>query len=108
MENLKFDTSPHHNDFISEGGKVWDCLKGVAEANHSVPHTLQVLNAAKKAGVRVFYALHSSIPSRRLRDLEVRCSYSESSLVAKDLRIRQRGAARSVASSNLDPVTCGP
>jgi hypothetical protein len=23
-----------YNDFISEGGKIWDRIKGVAEANH--------------------------------------------------------------------------
>jgi ureidoacrylate peracid hydrolase len=47
-----------YNDFISEGGKVWDRLKTVAEANNCVPNMLQVLNAARKAGLRVFYALH--------------------------------------------------
>ena len=47
-----------YNDFISEGGKRWDRLKAVAEANSCVPHMLQVLNAARKAGLRVFYALH--------------------------------------------------
>jgi ureidoacrylate peracid hydrolase len=47
-----------YNDFISEGGKVWDRLKSVAEANQCVPHMLQALNAARQAGVRVFYALH--------------------------------------------------
>ena len=47
-----------YNDFISEGGKVWDRLKAVAEANSCVPHMLQVLNAARKVGLRVFYALH--------------------------------------------------
>jgi ureidoacrylate peracid hydrolase len=47
-----------YNDFISEGGKVWDRLKAVAEANNCVPHMLQVLNAARRAGLRVFYALH--------------------------------------------------
>ncbi|MGZ6154580.1 MAG: isochorismatase family cysteine hydrolase [Gemmatimonadaceae bacterium] len=47
-----------YNDFISEGGKVWDRLRGVAEANNCVPHMLQVLNAARKAQLRVFYALH--------------------------------------------------
>jgi hypothetical protein len=47
-----------YNDFISEGGKVWDRLKGVAEANKCVPHMMQVLDAARKAGLRVFYALH--------------------------------------------------
>jgi ureidoacrylate peracid hydrolase len=47
-----------YNDFISEGGKIWDRLKAVAEANQCVPHMLQVLNAARQAGLRVFYALH--------------------------------------------------
>jgi len=47
-----------YNDFISEGGKLWDRLKAVASANGCVPHMLQVLNAARKVGLRVFYALH--------------------------------------------------
>ena len=65
MANLKFDREiiallviDPYNDFISEGGKVWDRLKTVAEANDCVPHMLQVLNAARKAGLHVFYALH--------------------------------------------------
>jgi ureidoacrylate peracid hydrolase len=47
-----------YNDFIAEGGKVWDRLKGIAEANKCVPHMMQVLEAARKADIRVFYALH--------------------------------------------------
>jgi nicotinamidase-related amidase len=47
-----------YNDFISEGGKVWSRLKTVAEANDCIPHMLQVLSAARKAGLRVFYATH--------------------------------------------------
>jgi nicotinamidase-related amidase len=47
-----------YNDFISESGKVWDRLKGVVEANNCVPNMLQILNAARKAELRVFYALH--------------------------------------------------
>jgi ureidoacrylate peracid hydrolase len=65
MANLKFDKEitalvviDPYNDFISEGGKIWDRLKTVAEANKCVPHMLQVLNAARKAELRVFYALH--------------------------------------------------
>ena len=65
MANLKFDKEitallciDPYNDFISERGKVWDRLKRVAEANDCVPHMLQVLNAARKAELRVFYALH--------------------------------------------------
>jgi nicotinamidase-related amidase len=47
-----------YNDFISEGGKIWDRIKGVAEANNCVAHMLQVLKAARRAKLRVFYALH--------------------------------------------------
>ena len=47
-----------YNDFISEGGKMWPRIKAVAEANDCVPHMLQVLNAARQAKLRVFYAMH--------------------------------------------------
>jgi len=47
-----------YNDFISEGGLVWERLKGVAEANGCVPHMSRVLGAARDAGIQVFYALH--------------------------------------------------
>ncbi len=47
-----------YNDFISEGGKIWPRIRGVAEANDCVPHMLKVLNAARRARLRVFYALH--------------------------------------------------
>ncbi|HTP04006.1 MAG TPA: isochorismatase family cysteine hydrolase [Nitrospirota bacterium] len=65
MANLKFGKETTallvidpYNDFISEGGKIWGRIRAVAEANDCVPHMLQVLNAARKAGLRVFYALH--------------------------------------------------
>jgi ureidoacrylate peracid hydrolase len=47
-----------YNDFISEGGKIWPRISTVAEANHCVQHMLAVLQAARKAGLRVFYVLH--------------------------------------------------
>jgi ureidoacrylate peracid hydrolase len=65
METVRYDKEitallviDLYNDFISEGGKVWDRLRGVAEANRCVPNMLQVLNAARRAELRVFYALH--------------------------------------------------
>jgi nicotinamidase-related amidase len=92
MADLKFEKETTglllidpYNDFISEGGKLWDRIKGVAEANDCIPHMLQLLTTARKAGLRVFLCDASSIPSGRLRDLEVRCTCSESSLVAKDI-----------------------
>ena len=47
-----------YNDFISPGRKIWDRIKSVAEANDCIPHMLQLLNVARKVGVRVFYAMH--------------------------------------------------
>jgi nicotinamidase-related amidase len=47
-----------YNDFISEGGKVWDRIRSVAEANGCVPNMLKILNAARQANLRVFYAMH--------------------------------------------------
>ena len=47
-----------YNDFISDGGKVWNRMKAVADANSCVPNMAQVLNAARKAGLHVFYAMH--------------------------------------------------
>jgi len=47
-----------YNDFISEGGKLWPRIKAVAEANNCIPNMLEVLKAARKAKLRVFYAMH--------------------------------------------------
>jgi nicotinamidase-related amidase len=47
-----------YNDFISEGGKIWDRIKAVAEGNQCVPHMLRILAAARETGIRVFYAMH--------------------------------------------------
>jgi len=65
METLKYNREltaliviDPYNDFISEGGKIWPRIQNVAEANDCVPHMLQVLSAARNAGIRIFYALH--------------------------------------------------
>jgi nicotinamidase-related amidase len=47
-----------YNDFISEGGKVWDRLRGVAEAIGCVPHMIETVEVARVSGIPVFYALH--------------------------------------------------
>jgi ureidoacrylate peracid hydrolase len=47
-----------YNDFLSEGGKAYDRLKAVMDANDCVPNMQEILGAARRAGVRVFYALH--------------------------------------------------
>jgi ureidoacrylate peracid hydrolase len=47
-----------YNDFLSEGGPLWERVKEVAQANNCVAHMQEVLNAARQAGLRVCYALH--------------------------------------------------
>jgi nicotinamidase-related amidase len=71
MENLKFDKEitallviDPYKDFISDGGKLWDRLKAVAEANNCVPHMLQILSAARnraaqQRSARLAYVLES-------------------------------------------------
>ena len=65
MANLRFDKEitallviDPYNDFISVGGKVWERLKSVAEANQCVPNMLRVLMASRRAEFLVCYALH--------------------------------------------------
>jgi nicotinamidase-related amidase len=47
-----------YNDFISEGGKIWPRIQGVADANNCVPHMKQILEAARESKLRVFFAMH--------------------------------------------------
>lgn len=47
-----------YNDFISEGGKVWPSVRDVVEANGCIPHMIQILTAARAAGLRIFFAPH--------------------------------------------------
>jgi len=47
-----------YNDFISEGGKLWNRVKSIAEGNKCIPNMMQVVNAARKAKLRLSYALH--------------------------------------------------
>lgn len=65
MTSLTFDKATTallvidpYNDFISEGGKLWNRLKAVAEANNCVPNMLEILNAARRAELHIFYAMH--------------------------------------------------
>jgi ureidoacrylate peracid hydrolase len=59
-----------YNDFISDGGKLWPRVREVMEANGCVSHMIEVLHAARSAGVRSFLAAPSLAP-RRLRDVEI-------------------------------------
>src|SRR5215471_5262500 len=108
MANLKYEKEitallviDPYNDFISEGDKVWGRLRNVAEADDCVPHMLQVLNAARKAELRVFYALHhptvqaTTKPGSTLRLSRRPLGCARPSKAA-------RGVARSAPNSALD------
>jgi nicotinamidase-related amidase len=47
-----------YNDFLSEGGKLFELSRSTLEANNVVEHMRQVLAAARSAGVPVFIAPH--------------------------------------------------
>ena len=47
-----------YNDFLSEGGKLYELCRTTLEANNVVEHMRQVLAAARTAGVQVFIAPH--------------------------------------------------
>ena len=94
MAELKFDkyiTSlliiDPYNHFISEGGKIWDRIRNVAEANNCVPNMLQLLNAARNVRLRVFYALHHRYRSADYETGKYIAPIQKGDLVAKGLRI---------------------
>lgn len=47
-----------YNDFISQGGKIWPRVQEVAEAISCVSNMKAVLEAARRANLRIFFALH--------------------------------------------------
>jgi len=71
-----------YTDFISEGGKIWDRFRAVAEANDCVRHMLQVINAAECQASSLLCPA-SSIPSGRPRDFEVHCARSKAAWMRK-------------------------
>jgi nicotinamidase-related amidase len=47
-----------YNDFLSEGGKLWDAAKEVAQGIDLLDHMRAVLGAAREHGIRVFIVPH--------------------------------------------------
>ena len=47
-----------YNDFLSEGGKLYELSRATLEAHNVVEHMRQVLAAARAGGVQVFIAPH--------------------------------------------------
>ena len=52
-----------YNDLLSEGGKLWPQAKAVAEAVNLLTHLRALVEAARRAGIVVFY-----VPHRRWRE----------------------------------------
>jgi nicotinamidase-related amidase len=52
-----------YNDLLSDGGKLWSQAKAVAEAVNLLTHLRALVEAARRAGIVVFY-----IPHRRWRE----------------------------------------
>src|SRR6202021_2244244 len=94
-----------YNDFISEGGKVWDRLKGVAEANGCVGHMGHVLDAARKADIQVFYALHTG-PATTRSGNTLRRSRRQRGRARPSRKVR--GAAGCAVSLNPGRATLSP
>ena len=96
-----------YNDFISKGGKVWDRLKGVAEANKCVPHMMQVLDAARKADIRVFYTLHRRYRPGDYESWKYIAPIQKAACREKPSNTA-RGGARSAANSHRNRATPWP
>lgn len=47
-----------YNDFLSDGGKIWPMVKGVAEEVGLLDHLRAVVAGARSAGVRIFIVPH--------------------------------------------------
>ena len=47
-----------YNDFLSEGGKLFEYCRSTLEANNVVEHMRQILAAARARGIQVFIAPH--------------------------------------------------
>jgi nicotinamidase-related amidase len=63
MESLAKDVTgllviDPYNDFISEGGKLWPYVKKIAEEVNCVRNMERVLEVARQAQLRVFFAPH--------------------------------------------------
>src|SRR5262245_59318061 len=114
MADLKFEKEitallliDPYNDFLSEGGKLWDRIKNVAEANDCIPHMLQLLKTARMAGVRVVYAMHHRYCPGDDEAWKYVAPVQEAAWSRRTLN-PERGAANSVPNSSRRRATSSP
>ena len=98
-----------YNDFISEGGKVWDRIRRPLRKRMScVPHMLQVLDAARKAELRVFYAMHRRYRPGDYETWKYIAPVQKAAWVQQDLRIRHVGWRDTSPSSSPSRARSSP
>ena len=44
-----------YNDFLSEGGKLWPWVKGIAEEVNLLDNLRTIVRTAREAGIRVYH-----------------------------------------------------
>ena len=47
-----------YNDFLSDGGKLWSMVKGVADEVGLLDHLRSIVTAGRAAGIKVFFVPH--------------------------------------------------
>ena len=47
-----------YNDFLSDGGKLWPMVKGVADEVGLLDHLRSIVTAGRAAGIKVFFVPH--------------------------------------------------
>jgi nicotinamidase-related amidase len=55
-----------YNDLLSEGGQLWPKARPVAEAVNLLTHLRALVEAARRAGIVVFYVPPSAVARRQL------------------------------------------
>jgi pimeloyl-ACP methyl ester carboxylesterase len=91
-----------YDDFISEGGKIWDRIRAVAEANDCVRHMLQVLTAARKAKLRVFHVPHRRYRAGDYETWKYIAPIQKAAWMRRSLRLPIRIDRRSNMSEQID------
>lgn len=68
-----------YNDFLSEGGKLWQPVKANAEEQNLLPNMRNIVAAARAAAIRVFYVPHHRAEPGDLQHWHNATPYQQSS-----------------------------